>query len=94
MILYILFTSFTGFSCMNFCLRMSTSQIHEKIKLDMKIKINMQLYFESLVQCILTHILMITRPGKDYNVIEINNKLINNNLHSIEYHSFAIYFII
>ena len=39
--------SFTGFSYMNICLKMSTSQIHKKIKLDKKIKINMQLYFES-----------------------------------------------
>ena len=52
MIVCILFMYFTGFSCMNICLRMSRSQIHKKIKLDKKIKINMQLYFESLVQCI------------------------------------------
>ena len=69
MIVCILFMSFTCFSCMNICLRNSTSQIHKKIKLDKKIK----LYFESLVQCILTQILMITRPGKDYKVIEINS---------------------
>ena len=69
MIICILFMSFTGFSYMNICLKMSTSQIHKKIKLDKKIK----LYYESLVQCILTQILMITRPGKEYKVIEINS---------------------
>ena len=62
--------SFTGFSCMNICLRISTSQIHKKIKLDKKMKINMQLYFGSLVQCILTHILMITRTEKDFIVLK------------------------
>ena len=66
--------SFTGFSYMNICLKMSTSQIHKKIKLDKKIKINMQLYFESpdAIPPPL-HILMITRPGKEYKVIEINS---------------------
>ena len=69
MIVCILFMSFTGLSCMSICLRMSPSQIHKKIKLDKKMKVNMQLYFESLLQ----HIFMITRPGKDYKVIEINS---------------------
>ena len=78
---------------MNICLRMSSSQIHKKIKLDVKIKINMQLCFESLVQRILTHILMITRPGKGYKVIE-NIQVNNSNLYPTEYHSFIIYFII
>ena len=73
MIVCILFMSFTCFSCMNIRLRISTSQIHKKIKLDKKIKVKMQLYFESLLQCILTYIFMITRPGKDYKVIEINS---------------------
>ena len=48
---------------MNICLRILKSQIH---------KIRKKLYFESLLQCILTQILMITRPGKDYKVIKIN----------------------